>query len=516
MPKVTLSPPALEKLKVGDTVNVSVVVGNAKPEDMPFRYNWAGEFDGKPETSKDKATIAIKPKKPGKYPLSVSVDGARFQLGSAALEYEVADLKAEIKQESPTTRMVAVGTSITFSARLLSSGAPITGNYIYRWQPTPEVAFQPIEGSGNQTKAVFGRPGVTKVWVQILEKKGTVLSTLAESDQIDIEAVNPELAIKFDPARVFIGKEVKARVEVKPADLKGIDFRWEISGNGRQTMESLDKREVTLIPQNADPVTVTVRARVPFTGDDLGEKAATIMAGKYDVKVAVLGPQGPKPQVWKEGFGLVTVENAIAVHQDVTMRAEVTPQVDGTQFRYEWSVNEDSHMVGGSTSYEARFNRSQIGTCIASVVVRDQNGLELGRGEGTFSATISEAMMSGGGKKKEAAENPANQAKNTGLDTAILGKHSINANGSIGQIIFSRDSGTLKGVLHLGSPEPLQNISFDGTTLTFTRPIPGATQVYTGKISGTAPKWHFDGAFSQGGGPAIYKWFADMTEPAVP
>jgi hypothetical protein len=99
---------------------------------------------------------------------------------------------------------------------------------------------------------------------------------------------------------------------------------------------------------------------------------------------------------------------------------------------------------------------------------------------------------------------------------SISGKYSINANGSIGQIILSQDSGTLKGVLHLGSPEPLQNISFDGTTLTFTRPIPGATQVYTGKISGTAPKWHFDGAFSQGGGPAIYKWFADMTEPAVP
>lgn len=98
----------------------------------------------------------------------------------------------------------------------------------------------------------------------------------------------------------------------------------------------------------------------------------------------------------------------------------------------------------------------------------------------------------------------------------ISGKYSINANGYTGIIIFSQDSGTLKGMLHLGSPEPLQGISFDGTTLVFIRPIQGATQVYTGEISGTAPKWHFDGKFSQGGGPATYKWFADMTESALP
>ena len=148
-------------------------------------------------------TITIKATKPGKFPLSVGVEGQKYFLGSASLEYEVADYKAVIKQDKPTTKKVAVGTPVTFSAQLLSSGAPVTGNYIYRWQPTPEVEFNPIEGAKNTTTATFSRPGVTKVWVQVLEKKGTVLTTLAESDQIDVEAVNPELSIKFTPEKVF-------------------------------------------------------------------------------------------------------------------------------------------------------------------------------------------------------------------------------------------------------------------------------------------------------------------------
>ncbi len=421
VPKVTLSPPSLEKLKVGDTVNVSVVVENATPDDSPFKYTWGGEFEGKPETSKDKATITIKPKKPGKYPLSVSVNGARFHLGSASLEYEVADLKAEIKQESPTSKKVAVGTPVTFSARLLSSGVPLTGNFIYLWQPTPEVAFDPIESAKNTTIGTFSRPGVTKVWVEVLEKKGTVLTPLAKSDQIEVEAVNPELAIKFDPAKVFIGKEVKARVEVTPAELKDIDFRWEISANGRQTMESPDKRQITFIPQNAAPVTVTARARVKFNGDDVGEKSATITADKYDVKVIILGAEGPKPQVWKKGFGLVPLEKDLAVHQFVGIRAEVLPVADG--IRYEWTVNEDTHFESNSITQQIRVSRSQVGTGEATVIVRDKNGLELGRAGNSFSVTVSQAELDNSKKigdvsgKLTQAEDLIKKGK---LDEAII------------------------------------------------------------------------------------------------
>ncbi len=405
LPIVTLSPSSLEKLKIGDTVKVTVTVENAKPEDSPFTYTWGGAFVGKPEAFKKSASVTIKPEKPGKFPLNVSVEGARFFLGSAGFEYEVADYKAEIKQEVPTAKKIAVGTPVKFSARLLSDGKPVTGNYIYRWQPMPEAEFDPIEGAGNTATATFRRPGVTKVWVQVLEQKGEVLTTVAESPQIEIEAVSPELAIKFEPARVLVGEDAKARVEVSPAELKEIDLRWEVSANARQSMQSQDGREITFAPQDTQPVTVTVRARVPVKGDDLGEKSATITAEKYDVKVSILGAEGPKPQLWKQGVGLVTVENAIAVHQFVGVRADVTPAESG--LRFDWSLSDDTHFAGNSFTQQIRVYRSQTGTGVATVVVRDKNGIEIGRSSNTFAVTISQADL--------------DNAKNMGGTTEKLG-----------------------------------------------------------------------------------------------
>ncbi|MBK6589568.1 MAG: tetratricopeptide repeat protein [Acidobacteria bacterium] len=391
LPKVTFSPPSLEKLKVGESARVTVMVENAKAEDSPFKYSWGGVFEGKPETSRDVATVTVKAAKPGKFPLSVGVEGNRYFLGSAYLEYEVADYKAIIKQDKPNTRKVAVGTPVTFSAQILSSGAPASGNFVYQWQPNPEVTFDPVEGPKNSAIATFNRPGVTKVWVTVFEKKGQVLVPLAEADQIEVEVVNPELKVIFAPAKGFIGNEIKARVEVTPAELKDIDFRWQISANGRQTFESQDKREVTFIPQNAEPITVTVRARVPGKGDDLGEKSATFTADKYDVKVNVLGPEGPKPQIWREGVGLVPLEKGIAVHQFVGMRAEVTPAVEAA--RYEWTVNEDTHFESNNISQQIRLSRSQVGTGVATVIVRDKNGIELGRASNSFDVSVSQADL---------------------------------------------------------------------------------------------------------------------------
>ncbi|MFT3745943.1 MAG: tetratricopeptide repeat protein [Pyrinomonadaceae bacterium] len=414
LPKVTFSPPSLEKLKVGETARVTVMVENAKAEDSPFKYALGGVFEGKPETSRDVATVTVKATKAGKFPLSVGVEGQRYFLGSAYLEYEVADYKAIIRQDKPNTRKVAVGTPVTFSAQVLSSGSSASGNFVYQWQPNPEVTFDPVEGPKNTATATFNRPGMTKVWVEVFEKKGQVLVPLAGADQIEVEVVNPELKLVFTPDKGFVGNEIKARVEVAPPELKEIDLRWQISANGRLTFESQDKREITFIPQNTEPVTVTVRARVPGKGDDLGEKSATFKADKYDVKVNVLGPEGPKPQIWREGVGLVPLEKGIAVHQFVGMRTEVTPAVDGA--RYEWSVNDDTHFESNNISQQIKLSRSQVGTGIASVIVHDKNGLELGRASNSFDVSVSQEDLD---KRPKATPTPTPKPTPQPQDQAI-------------------------------------------------------------------------------------------------
>ncbi|MBX7170544.1 MAG: tetratricopeptide repeat protein [Pyrinomonadaceae bacterium] len=399
MPKLKLVvSPDVKKLKKGDVINVQAVIENEENAEKPFEYKWTGDHAG------SGANVKFLANKPGKQSLSLNVPS----VGSASVEFEVADLKAEITLVSPTTAKVTVGAPVSFSAKLLSGGEEISGNYIYRFQPSPEVKFDTNESAKKQTNAIFSKPGREKVWVQVLEKKGETLEPVAKSEQIEVEIGLPELKITFDQEKALVGKAVKAKVEVNPADLKDIDFRWELPSNARQTLQSPDAKEVTFIPQDLKPITVKVNARVPVSGEDLGTKEATITAQKYDVRVNVLGAEGPKPQVWKEGVGLVTVENGIAIHQFVGLRAEISPLPENP--RYEWMLNADSHFAGNSITQQIRVSRSQTGTCEATVIVRDKDGIELGRGSGTFNVSVSQIELDKA-KTMGSATGKLNQAK---------------------------------------------------------------------------------------------------------
>ncbi len=399
--------PNLKKLKKGDVVNVQAVIDNEQNADKSIEYTWLGDHAGNGNSVKFLAT------KPGKQSLAVMVKG----IGSASVEFEVADVKAEIVQVSPSSSKIAIGTPVSFVAKLLSNGLPINGNYIYRWQPTPEERFEPIESESNQTKAVFSRPGITKVWVQILEKKGSVLETIAESEQLEIEVTKPELAIVFSSPNVMVGNELKAQVKTVPANLPDADFWWEISSNARQTAESKNRQEVSFIPLDNKPVTVTVHARVLFKGDDLGSRTDRITPQLYQVKVNVLGAEGPKPMVWKQGIGFVPLENSLAIHQFVGLSAEISPTAEN--LRYEWTLNEDSHFESNNISRQIRVSRSQVGTCIATVVVRNANGIELGRASGTFDVSVSQEELDKGAKSASKLAKAKELIKKDQLDEAI-------------------------------------------------------------------------------------------------
>lgn len=188
-PKVSLNPNSLKPLKLGETAMISAEVEDAEPEDSPYSYNWTGEFSGKGKS------VTIQGKEPGKFNISVTIQGARYPLGSAGLEYEVGDYKVSLARTGADQGPVAVGGTIGLAATLTSGGKAVKGSYIYRFQPHPEVKFKDIDSTSNQTTATFTRLGMEKVWVQVLKKEGDVLSTIAESDQIVIEVKEPELEL---------------------------------------------------------------------------------------------------------------------------------------------------------------------------------------------------------------------------------------------------------------------------------------------------------------------------------
>lgn len=98
----------------------------------------------------------------------------------------------------------------------------------------------------------------------------------------------------------------------------------------------------------------------------------------------------------------------------------------------------------------------------------------------------------------------------------VVGTWAINGNGYQGKLEISEQDGKLTGRvwydLH-SRWEALRDVSFNGRNLVFTRPIPGATQRYTGAVAGK----EFRGTFTQEGTSKVYNWSAKRADvPASP
>lgn len=402
LPVVRLRPDTMPILKVGENFTVEAVVENAKPADAPFSYEWTGTH-GNADDQKS-AVASILAGEPGKHTVTVSVGGQRHHLGSASLEYTVAEYKVRVERDPSHAGPVSVGTKVGFVAKVTVDGQNASGNFTYRWQPHPEVSFNKLDAQSPDVSAVFVKPGAVGVWVEVLEKRGETLVTVAESDQVQIEVVAPELSLTFEPQAPLVGQEIKARVVVKP-EFKELDLRWlPLPFNAHQGVLSQDRREMAMYLKDDKPAQVTIMARVPVSGEALGMIQGSIGARKYAVIVTGPKAMGPPPQVWKEGVGLVTVEKAIAAHQIVEFSASVQPEAVTGPLTYQWTVLSGACSISNPLYRDVRVTASQVGTCQLEVIIRDRNRVELGRGQGGFSATVNTDMDSGGKPTASSAE----------------------------------------------------------------------------------------------------------------
>jgi tetratricopeptide (TPR) repeat protein len=302
---------------------------------------------------------------------------------------------------SPASGPVVVGTPVTYKAVL--SGDKPEGEVRFHFQPHPEVAFTPYDSPSGSTTAVFSKPDTVGVWVTAVDRTGTI----ATADQLEIEVQKPRLELVMDPREPLVGQEVKARIVVTP-EVKDIDLRWmPVPGNAKHVITSKDNRELTFYLKDEKSAEIQVNARVPFSGEDLGEARASVTAKKYAITVSAPKSQGPPPQIWKEGVGLVTVDKAIAVDQIVEFSVAMQPAVLSGPVKYQWKVENGPCRVSNPSSSVARVTANAAGSCELSVTVRDRNDVELGSGQGGFSAIVTQEVVKQGQQKAQGGTDAA-------------------------------------------------------------------------------------------------------------
>ena len=97
----------------------------------------------------------------------------------------------------------------------------------------------------------------------------------------------------------------------------------------------------------------------------------------------------------------------------------------------------------------------------------------------------------------------------TSTAVPLAGAWRVNANGHRGTLTFERDSAGWRGTLDLGRTEPLDDVSFDGRTVRFTRPLGASTQAYVGELERDGANLRFSGTFYQGASRTPFPWTAE-------
>ncbi|MBK7933760.1 MAG: tetratricopeptide repeat protein [Acidobacteria bacterium] len=441
--RVKFVPATVTPLKVGETTTVEAVVDALKPHEKPLTYSWSGTFEGEPSELKSTSKVTIRGNKIGKYKLSVSVAGKTGSLGKASLEYEVGGVTATLEKvngpllygaEIPLTAKVAGMDKLgaAFGRGCVSKPGAIcipdpvnegdSSSIKVIWQSEPAITFLPPTTGGPTTNARFDRMGKIKVWAEIMVTEEGRTRTVTETPQQEIEVKAPKYIFTFTPAEGEgkAGQEIRAVITEdpprKPAiDPSMIDFVWTDPPSSNRMEYKDNASEIGFTLKDAKPVQLNVRARVPHWGDTIAEITGTYSPTMFTVKTEVLGSGGLKPQIWREGVGLVTVEkNVYCADEMVRVKATIVEPGAPSDIRWNWTANEGT-TIGNNIAQEITVSRHETGTAELTVEAKDKNGVLLGKGTASFSVTVSAldiktaktkaaAANSGAAKKKEAAD----------------------------------------------------------------------------------------------------------------
>lgn len=412
-PRVVLMPDKLEKLKVGDIVSIEAVVENAEPEDAPYAYNWDGTFHGKAEDHKKLARVQLNPERPGKYKVGVGVDGQRYGMGYASLEYEVADVKVRVERVPNENKPIPVGGTAEFRAILTIDGKPGDGDYIYRWEPSTELEFSATESpAAMTTRARFTKLGRQKIWVAVLQDKGGRLATVVDSERLEVDVVQPRFTLSAEPKEPLVGQETRVTLKDEPRlDDKVAGFRWEHTGDAISPGRERDERVFSFKPKNAKPVKVIAQGYLRDGNVDLGQAEITLQPKAYEIKIGEPRYLGSKPLIWVCDGQLGTGQNCgmrevkdsqFAVFHDIFMKAQVTPAPPNP--RYEWRVDPSGSCGWPGIGAELKLNCSSTGAYEVTLKVRDGDGAELGEAKATLNVSIGDDQLRQAGKSKEAED----------------------------------------------------------------------------------------------------------------
>lgn len=293
---------------------------------------------------------------------------------------------------------IILGQPAAFRATITASdGKPVPAGLVYRWQPTPEVAFAPIEGASATGRATFGRPGRTRVWVEVLQRAGDALRTLAESNQVEVEVGAPTLALRIDPSEIHPGEEVRVTVVETPvASPELLTYWWDVSGKTLRGGPTADPRVYTFVAADTAPVRLVVHGRVRDGGDEIGDATVTVTPRAHEIRIDPPIRRGIPPRIWDPvAGGLREVTTAFVEGEALGLNVAIRPAPINGPLRFNWTAAPEGCTFSNAASQTPDLTCGATGTYTVSVSVRNRIDASLGTGSTSVAITVSQAQVTG-------------------------------------------------------------------------------------------------------------------------
>jgi hypothetical protein len=367
---------------------------------------------------------------------------------------------------------------------------PPTSNRTQRASNAREISFKPKDA----------KPVVLKTVARVPyhgDEIGEISATYTgQIYQVKVSAVEPGTRpMMWDakkgglvpvPKGAFVTHErITLRAEIQAAAAPD-GLRWSWTVNDGTTLSSTLSQTPTVSRSAPGSINARVEAR----------DADGVVLGGGEISLSVIEVSNAPPASANPTPTLIADHPEPEPGQRVSLRAEVSGGKPPYTYVWQGAIGQAAQAV----ATPARAGQHKV-----SLSVRDSLGKT---GSTSLMLEVREepaAMQSG---------NPA---------AAILGTWALDANKWIGKLEITQTNNRtsppsgaqLAGRMWYDAKqkwETLRDVQFDGRTLSFTRPISGATQRYTGSLAGNK----LSGKFSQENTRTLFSWSANLTSKGVP
>jgi len=199
-------------------------------------------------------------------------------------------------------------------------------------------------------------------------------------------------------ATAFIGTEVTLSLDGDATRVRNASFEWMFEGSANRILLRNGGLESRFVPIDTNPITARVSAFGP-DGGLLASAYITLRASEFAVDIVMIEPE--PFMLWDANAKRDVAAEELIAGEPVQFEVRLVPDYDRPIFSA-WNTDASTAILRGGSEQRVTIVRNDIGDAELYIVVRDADGLVLGRGAKNVNVPISRMRIEESNRRRTA------------------------------------------------------------------------------------------------------------------